>query len=290
MRRPFLSCLIAAFLLACAGEAAAQALRNTLTLDNESGQTALVKLVGPTPQSVEVLRGHKRTVRVAGGQYTLLARYGLDPSRYVYTRGEPFLVEETAVRFTAVTVPLRGMPVNSAIHRISKDEFERGTVPAGEAAPYQKYEPLLQISLTREHRWDKPPARSRGTYQVSELGPDPRRPTFVGLTNVEDTWGPLLAPRHSQLIAFVRAARPGRNGELALLVNGRTVWRYTGNPPEVTMRGFGQADLKGEFIRTPVIDLRPHVKPGQGFLLTLRSRNTRQRDGYAIDAFIALGR
>lgn len=93
--------VVAILLLACAANLEAQALRNTITFDNQSGEPALVKLVGPTAQAIDVPNGEKRTVTVAAGEYSLLARYGADPKRYTYSRGNPFKVEETTTPYKA---------------------------------------------------------------------------------------------------------------------------------------------------------------------------------------------
>lgn len=105
---------------------AAQALRGSITFDNQSGEPALVKLVGPTTQAVEVPNGEKRTVNVAAGEYYLLARYGADPKRYIYSRGDPFKVEETATRYSVITITLhKVVGGNYPTHPTSAEEFDR---------------------------------------------------------------------------------------------------------------------------------------------------------------------
>jgi hypothetical protein len=92
--------------LAGVGELMADSPRSTITLDNQSGKLALVKLVGTTPHVVEVPDGQQRTVSAGAGEYYLLARYGSEPGSYSYDRGNPFLVEEGADRYTEITITL----------------------------------------------------------------------------------------------------------------------------------------------------------------------------------------
>lgn len=42
---------------------------NTITFDNKSGEPALVKLIGPTGQTVEVPNGESQTVNTGAGEY-----------------------------------------------------------------------------------------------------------------------------------------------------------------------------------------------------------------------------
>src|SRR3989442_1496367 len=62
------------------------------------------------------------------------------------------------------------------------------------AGPLKEYRTLLQVELSKDLRWTKEPTESRRKHGVSLSGPDPSNPTFVGLTNVDDTWGPIIAP------------------------------------------------------------------------------------------------
>ena len=95
--------------LAGVGDLLADAPRSTITLDNQSGTAVLAKLVGATPHVVEVPDRQQRTVSAAAGEYYLLARYGSDPDSYTYDRGDPFLVEEAADRYSEITITLHGV-------------------------------------------------------------------------------------------------------------------------------------------------------------------------------------
>jgi hypothetical protein len=75
----------------------AQELKNTITFENQSGELALVKLVGPTTKSIEVPHGKTQTVNVAAGEYYILTRYGNIPDQYTYAQGDPFMVTDTQI-------------------------------------------------------------------------------------------------------------------------------------------------------------------------------------------------
>jgi hypothetical protein len=90
--RSIFKCAVLTVLLVvlAAGVATAQ---NTPTISfvNYSGESATVKLIGPTGGYIEVPNGASRTVGVRGGAYTIVTRYGA-PSNYSYQRGDQFFV------------------------------------------------------------------------------------------------------------------------------------------------------------------------------------------------------
>ena len=79
--------------------------RSTLTLDNASGEIALVKTVGPTVHQVTVPNGERRTVNLAPGRYFLKVRYGATEP-YRYTKGEAFTIEESATHYVTASITL----------------------------------------------------------------------------------------------------------------------------------------------------------------------------------------
>lgn len=99
--------------------------KNSLTLINQSGDNALVKLVGPSRMTVEVPNGSSRTVKIAGGTYVIYVRYGT-PGKYRYTKGESFQIEETYSSYTEASLTLHGV-VNGNYHSegSSESEFNR---------------------------------------------------------------------------------------------------------------------------------------------------------------------
>jgi hypothetical protein len=101
---------------------------NTLTLDNRSGEDALVKVVGPTRAAVEVPTGSSRTLHVAAGGYVLLVRYGREAGQYTYTKGDPFAVRQTPTEYSVITITLhRVVNGNYGSVPIAAGEFDRGS-------------------------------------------------------------------------------------------------------------------------------------------------------------------
>lgn len=115
-------------LLATPTSAAARA-RSTLTFENRSGEPALVKLVGPHPNTVEVPDAASRTVHVGGGRYHILVRYGAEPSQHRYTRGQSFKIVESKNRYSSARITLhRVVNGNYATSPSSRGEFEQAAV------------------------------------------------------------------------------------------------------------------------------------------------------------------
>ena len=97
--------------------------KNSLTLINQSGDHALVKLIGPSKRVIEVPDGKNKTVNIAGGTYTIYVRYGDKPYRYRYARGESFYIEDTALSYTVASLTLHGV-VNGNYHTETSTEYE----------------------------------------------------------------------------------------------------------------------------------------------------------------------
>ena len=109
---------------------------NTINFDNQSGEPALVKLIGPTPQIVKVPNGQKRTVNVAEGEYYILVRYGSSPERYRYSKGDTFTVRQTATQYSAISITLhRVVGGNYPSRKSSSDEFDKATATEPIAEP-----------------------------------------------------------------------------------------------------------------------------------------------------------
>lgn len=100
--------------------------RNTITFDNQSGKLALVKLIGPTARIVEVPYAQSRTVNVSAGQYYILTRYGISPKQYSYSKGNPFIVRDSATQYSAITITLhKVIGGNYPSQPSSRKEFDR---------------------------------------------------------------------------------------------------------------------------------------------------------------------
>ncbi|MFH1097480.1 MAG: hypothetical protein V1749_08285 [Candidatus Desantisbacteria bacterium] len=103
-------------------------LGNTITFENQSGELAFVKLVGPTTQSVEVPHSESRMMKVAAGEYYTLVRYGNTPKQYTYSKGEPFTVTETVIQYSAITITLhKVVDGNYSTYPTSQKEFDKVT-------------------------------------------------------------------------------------------------------------------------------------------------------------------
>ena len=79
--------------------------QNTVSFDNQSGEPALVKLIGPTSSEIEVPNGTKPVVQVSAGKYFIKVRYGVE-GKYHYTKGQEFTVDETATTTSGITITL----------------------------------------------------------------------------------------------------------------------------------------------------------------------------------------
>ncbi|MFC1462660.1 hypothetical protein ACFLQU_03550 [Verrucomicrobiota bacterium] len=118
---------------------------NTVTFDNQSGQPALVKLIGPTPREVDVPVGQRRTVTVAAGQYHIKTRYGT-PGKYRYTKGDEFIIKSSAKSRSETSITL---------HKVAHGNYSSQTISAVDfdSAPVSKS--TLQYDLaTVAHRRD----------------------------------------------------------------------------------------------------------------------------------------
>ncbi|MBI4548622.1 MAG: hypothetical protein HY707_11620 [Ignavibacteriae bacterium] len=110
--------------LACLTSAHAQ---NTVTFDNQSGEPALVKLIGPTHTEVEVPDGAKVGIDASAGRYYIKVRYGT-PGKFHYTKGDEFDVIETATTRSATTITLHKVVAgNYDSQPIPEREFDQRT-------------------------------------------------------------------------------------------------------------------------------------------------------------------
>ena len=97
--------------------------QNTVTFDNQSGEQALVKLIGPTSKEVDVPNGAQKTVDATAGRYTIAVRYGREPN-YQYTKGDEFDVKEADHARSETTITLHKVIAgNYEAHPISQEDF-----------------------------------------------------------------------------------------------------------------------------------------------------------------------
>jgi uncharacterized membrane protein len=110
----------------CIATTDAEIHRNVIRFDNQSGESALVKVVGKIPKIVEVAKGQKKSVNVAAGEYYILVRYGDNPERYRYSRGETFTVRETSTQYSKIAITLhKVIGGNYATNPTSVQEFDK---------------------------------------------------------------------------------------------------------------------------------------------------------------------
>jgi len=69
---------------------------HTLTVQNDSGQFVLVKIVGPTRAVLKVPLDQKKKAHLASGTYYILVRFGFAPKEYIYTKGKAFTLNPRA--------------------------------------------------------------------------------------------------------------------------------------------------------------------------------------------------
>ena len=105
---------------------------NRLTIQNNSGQFALVKTVGPTRAVAKMPLDQKKTIHVAPGEYYILVRFGFAPKEYIYTKGETFTIMQEKDKFSITTVTLhRIVSGMKNPHEVSREEFENYKISQG---------------------------------------------------------------------------------------------------------------------------------------------------------------
>jgi hypothetical protein len=147
---------------------------NTITFENQSGELALVRLIGKTQQVIEVPNGRSRTVNVSAGEYYILIRYGNEPSKYAYSRGNPFTVTQTAERYSAITITLHTViDGNYLTHPISEKEFN----VASEESVNKEYDKTQIIPPERFDIRELPP----NVQSIRIIQPLISKPLFKGI-------------------------------------------------------------------------------------------------------------
>jgi hypothetical protein len=100
---------------------------SSITFQNGAGETALVKLVGPSAQTVSVPRSESRNVSaVAPGRYYIVVRYGDAEQNYSYMKGDPFDVEESGGAYSEISITLYKVANgNYGSRPARKEDFEK---------------------------------------------------------------------------------------------------------------------------------------------------------------------
>jgi hypothetical protein len=84
----------------------AQQYPNTIRFVNQSGENAMVKLIGPIRLSVLVPNAGSSTVNVPGGIYYILTRYCGRQGTCRYSKGDSFNVTQTDTEYSKVEITL----------------------------------------------------------------------------------------------------------------------------------------------------------------------------------------
>jgi len=93
----------------------------TVTIQNQSTESVLARLVGPTGGFVSIPAGGSRTMQISGGRYLALFRYG--EQRYSYTKVGPFDVVQTPTEVSVITIPLHTYAGNTNEEPSDEPEF-----------------------------------------------------------------------------------------------------------------------------------------------------------------------
>ncbi len=96
---------------------------SVISLDNRSGSDVLVRLLGPSAQTVTVPDGQPFGARVAVGDYYVLVRYGKSPSEYLFDKAGPIPVTETGGKHSVVHITLQRP---AADNPKAREEFYKG--------------------------------------------------------------------------------------------------------------------------------------------------------------------
>ena len=119
--------LLAAIVLPGCARAPRPPFHSTVAFRNDAGQTALVKLIGPSKRAVPVPKGESRTESaVAPGRYHIVVRYGDQEKNYSYRKGDRFRVEESKTGYSEISITLYTVANgNYASRPVNKVAFER---------------------------------------------------------------------------------------------------------------------------------------------------------------------
>lgn len=101
---------------------------SSISFQNGSGEDAVVKLVGPSARTTPVPQNQARSEQgIAPGRYYLVVRYGDNEKNYSYTKGDPFIVEESGDQYSEISITLYKVPNgNYPTRPARKEDFDKG--------------------------------------------------------------------------------------------------------------------------------------------------------------------
>ena len=182
----------------CAMSASAQ---NRVVFDNQSGEPALVKLIGPTQTEVLVPNGAKAGSDAAAGRYVIKVRYGT-PGRYRYSKGEEFEIRATATTRSETTITLHAVVAgNYDSQPISAEDFAKvdavskprsqqsqenavGVRPPGASSVARP--PAVRTSNSNSATLKDP--RDGRVYEIARIGDDWWMAENLGFVTEEQSW------------------------------------------------------------------------------------------------------
>src|ERR1039458_8545335 len=88
------------------GVARAQGYQNSITFLNQSGEDAVVKVIGPVRFDVPVPNATNNSVSVPPGTYYILTRYCDARGKCSYSKGAPFSVIQTETQYSDIEITL----------------------------------------------------------------------------------------------------------------------------------------------------------------------------------------
>ena len=204
--------------------------QNKVVFDNQSGDPALVKLIGPTKTEVQVPSGAKSGVDATAGKYTIKVRYGT-PANYLYSKGQEFEVTETATARSETTITLHKVIAgNYESQAISEAEFGASAEPTlkGAAAPLSavqnvdaKYDVIEGFLLAA-------PGTNLGEQLESVLGKDEAKKVVMAMyvdpsciSKGNFTWCPKNVKAGQKVHVFVPRLV---NGRITVRSQNQQVW------------------------------------------------------------------
>jgi hypothetical protein len=96
---------------------------SVISLQNQAGTDATVRLLGPSAQVLTVMDGQTFGARVAAGDYYVLVRYGKDPKEYLFEKAGPISVTEPSGMHSVIHVTLQRP---AADNPKAREEFYKG--------------------------------------------------------------------------------------------------------------------------------------------------------------------
>jgi hypothetical protein len=141
--KPFFQTILPLILIALlVGTSTLAADKNKLTIINQSGEEASVRVMGLRDRLLDIPSGEERTLLLPAGIYQYLVRYGQE-TNYRYSRGKPFEIEQSRLGFTEASLTLISAPSHVQNDPQLIEEFNKPvSLPLSPPAPPQAKKPV----------------------------------------------------------------------------------------------------------------------------------------------------